>query len=470
MEADERVHFIGIGGSGMSPLAHIMSGLGWRVSGSDIRYSPHLADLAAIGAQVYQGHDPSVVQGAARVVVSAAVPDGDPELVAARRLGIPVVTRAELLGEIMRPRRGIAVTGTHGKTTTSAMIALIMEEAGLDPTVAVGAGLPWIATGGKAGRGEYMVVEADEAYRSFLKLDPEVAVVTNIDDDHRDHYGSFEAIVDAFTQFLERIKPLGFAVLCADDPNVTRAASRLERRVVRYAVATEADYTVSEPRHLGFGSRFAASRHGRPMGQVELSVPGMHNMSNAIAAIALCDQLGIDFGVVRTGLARFTGADRRCQVLARTPDVTLVDDYAHHPAEIRATLAALRKAASGRLVAVFQPQRFSRTKLLHDEFVRSFSLADVIAVTEIYYEGTGEEPVPGVTGRRLAESIEAYEGRPVVYLPDRDALEDFLRSAASPGDTIVTMGAGDIYRTSRRFAEELLRSGARPGPSEDGRW
>ncbi|HAI85611.1 MAG TPA: UDP-N-acetylmuramate--L-alanine ligase [Firmicutes bacterium] len=470
MEQDERIHFIGIGGSGMSPLAQIMSGLGWRVSGSDIRFSPHLADLAALGARVYQGHDPSVVRGATSVVVSAAVPADDPELAAARSLGIRVITRAELLGEIMRPRRGIAVTGTHGKTTTSAMIAQIMEEAGLDPTVAVGAGLPWVASGGKAGSGEFMVAEADEAYRSFLNLDPEVAVVTNIDDDHRDHYGSFEAIVSAFTQFLQRIKPLGIAVLCADDPNVARAASGLERTVVRYGTAVEADYTMSEPRSMGLGSRFTVARRGRPMGQVELSVPGMHNMSNAMAAIAVCDQLGIDFDLVRSGLARFFGADRRCQVLARTPDVTLIDDYAHHPAEIRATLAALRQAASGRLVAVFQPQRFSRTRLLHDEFVRSFSLADVIAVTEIYYEGTGELPMPGITGQHLAQSIEAYEGRPVVFLPDRDALEGFLRGAVIPGDTIVTMGAGDIYRTSRRFAEELLRSGARPGPSEDGRW
>ena len=465
-----RVHFVGIGGSGMSPLARILIGHGAEVSGSDIRYSPHLEDLAALGADVYQGHDPSRIDGVDLVVASAAVPQDDPELQAAHERGIRVVSRAELLGEIMRPRRGIAVTGTHGKTTTSGMIAHILIEAGLDPTVAVGAGLPWTPSGGHAGEGEFMVVEADEAYGSFLKLDPEIAVVTNIDDDHRDYYETFEGIMEGFTQFLRRIKPGGFAVLCADDHNVLRAAEGLDRRIIYYGISSEADYTSADYSQLGFGSRFSVMRRGACLGQIELSVPGMHNMSNAVAAVAVCDQLGIDFSIISRGLAGYMGAERRCQVLAKTPEMTLVDDYAHHPVEIRATLAALRKAAEGRLVVVFQPQRYTRTKYLRDEFARSFSLADVIAITDIYYEGTGESPIPGVSGRDLAERIAAYEGKPVTYLADRAALDDFLRNSTGPGDTVVTMGAGDIYRSSRRFAEELARPEAGFRLSHDGRW
>lgn len=465
-----RVHFIGIGGSGMSPLARILIGHGAQVSGSDIRYSPHLEDLAALGADVYQGHDLSYVDGVDLVVVSAAVPGDDPELRAARERGARIVSRAELLGDIMRPLRGIAVTGTHGKTTTSGMIAVILNEAGLDPTVAVGAGLPWTPSGGKAGSGEFMVVEADEAYGSFLKLDPEIAVVTNIDDDHRDYYETFEGIMEGFVKFLRRIKPNGFAVLCADDENVLRAARGLERRIVYYGITSEADYAAADYSQLGFGSRFSVMHGGTCLGQIELSAPGTHNMNNAIAAVAVCDQLGIDFPVISRGLAGYRGAERRCEVLAKTADMTLVDDYAHHPVEIRATLAALRKVAEGRLVVVFQPQRYTRTKYLRDEFVRSFSLADVVAITDIYYEGTGESPIPGVSGRDLAERIAAYEGRPVTYLADKDALDDFLRNSTGPGDTVVTMGAGDIYRSSRRFAEELALEDASSRLSHDGRW
>lgn len=458
MEHGNVYHFIGIGGSGMSPLAEIVMGLGVKVTGSDIRYSPHLADLEASGATVYSGHDPEVAVRADLVVISAAVPADDPELMAAKRAGISVMTRAQLLGELFEARRGIGVTGTHGKSTTSAMIASIFEFAGLDPTVAVGAGLSWAPSGGRTGRGEFMVVEADEAYKSFLTLKPEVAVVTNIDDDHRDHYGSFENIMAAFSQFLSQIKPGGRAVLCADDPNVLKAAAGLERDVVTYGKSEQADYVAANPGFSGFGSRFDVMLHGIGLGSIALAVPGAHNMINATAACAVAHGLGIDFGSIKDGLAAYRGAERRCQVLFDSHDLTVVDDYAHHPAEIRATLSALRAAARGRLVVVFQPQRFSRTHLLFDEFVKSFSLADVVGITEIYHEGTGESPVPGVTGKRLAESISMYEGRPVAFLADRHEALDFLRSQARPGDTLVTMGAGDIYRSARSLAQEFRGS------------
>ncbi|MCR4425741.1 MAG: UDP-N-acetylmuramate--L-alanine ligase [Firmicutes bacterium] len=458
----KRVHFIGVGGSGMSPLARILSGMGARVSGSDIKPSPKLSEVSEAGVEVYTGHDPARVHDAELVVVSAAVPPDDPELRAAKEAGIHVVTRAELLGELMNPARGIAVTGTHGKTTTSSMVALSLERAGLDPTIVVGASVPKIPGGGKLGRGEFVVVEADEAYGSFLRLTPEVAVVTSIDDDHRDYYSTFEGILEGFAQFLRRIKPGGTAVVCADDPNTGRAVSGLRRRIVTYGFAPGADYTAASSEALGFGSRFEVVHRGRPLGKLELAVPGVHNISNALAASAVCDLLGVDFGAVRDALRDFTGAERRCQILARTRGVTVVDDYAHHPAEIRATLSALRRATSGRLVAVFQPHRFTRTKLLMDEFARSFGNADVIGVTEIFYEGTGEQPIAGLSGKELCARISAFEGREATYIPDRGALDEFLRKTVRSGDIVVTMGAGDIYRASRKYADELLDGSTTP--------
>ena len=463
MDGERTYHFVGVGGSGMSPLAQIIIGLGHKVTGSDIRYSPHLADLEVSGAKVYSGHDPEVACQADVVVVSAAVPHDDPEVAAARAAGIPVISRAQLLGQLFEDRRGIGVTGTHGKTTTSGMLATIFMEAGLDPTVAVGAGLTWAPSGGRAGSGEFMIVEADEAYGSFLTLRPEVAVVTNIDDDHRDYYGSFENIMSAFIQYLRQVKPGGRAVVCADDPTVLRAAEGAECDVVLYGQAggdVELDYAAADLRLNGMGSRFRVLYRGHDMGEIYLAVPGVHNVVNATAAYAVAHGLGIDHQHIRAGLRDYVGAERRCQVLYRAGGLTIVDDYAHHPAEIRATLAALRAAAGGRLVVVFQPQRYTRTKLLFDDFVKSFGLADVVAVTEVYHEGTGESPIPGVSGMRLAEAISEHEGKSVRYLADRFEALEFLRSQARPGDTLVTMGAGDIYRAARSLAEELKRDAA----------
>lgn len=460
MDLEHTYHFIGIGGSGMSPLAQIILGLGRKVTGSDVRYSPHLADLEAGGALVYSGHDPAIAVKADAVVVSAAVPAGDPELVAARAAGLPVFTRAQLLGQLFDAKRGIGVTGTHGKTTTTAMVASILMHAGIDPVVAVGAGLTWAPSGGYVGRGDYMVVEADEAYGSFLALRPEIAVVTNIDDDHRDYYGSFERIMQAFATYLEQVKPGGAAVLCADDAKVMRVAEAVECRKVFYGLegrtpGARLDYAAAHRAFHGMGSRFRVMHNGHDMGVIELNVPGEHNIANATAAFAVAHTIGIDPVHISAGLGEYVGAERRCQVLMRAGGITVVDDYAHHPSEIRATLAALRAAAAGRLVVVFQPQRYTRTSLLFDDFVKSFGLADVIAVTEVYHEGTGESAIPGVSGRRLAQAIAEHEGKSVRYLADRFEALDYMRQEMRPGDTLVTMGAGDIYRSARSYAEEL---------------
>ncbi len=460
MDLEHTYHFIGVGGSGMSPLAQIMLGLGHRVTGSDVRYSPHLADLEAGGAVVYSGHDPAVAVKADAVVVSAAVPASDPEFAAARAAGVPVFTRAQLLGQLFEAKRGIGVTGTHGKSTTTAMVASILMHAGLDPVVMVGAGMSWAPSGGYAGHGEFMVVEADEAYGSFLALKPEIAVVTNIDDDHRDYYGSFERIMEAFATYLDQVKPGGTAVLCADDPHVMRVANTVECSKVFYGLegrssGVRLDYASRDQVFRGLGSQFRVAHHGRDMGVIELIVPGAHNIANATAAFAVAHGLGIDPEQIRAGLARYKGAERRCQVLLRAGGTTIVDDYAHHPSEIRATLAALRSATVGRLVVVFQPQRYTRTSLLFDDFVKSFGLADVIAVTEVYHEGTGESAIPGVSGRRLAGAIAEHEGKSVRYLADRFEALDYMKNELRPGDTLVTMGAGDIYRAARSLAEEL---------------
>ena len=467
IESGMRVHFVGIAGSGMSPLARILIDLGCSVSGSDIKRSAVLDELMSKGAEVYTGHDASVASKADMLIVSAAVPQDDVELEAARSLNIPVLTRAELLGLLMNPRFGIAVTGTHGKTTTSSMVSLILENAGLDTAFVVGSSFSGISGGGKLGKSDLMVVEADEAYGSFLKLNPSVAVVTNIDDDHRDYYGSFEGILNGFREFLGRIKPDGIAIMCSDDDHVRNLILQVERRVVTYGVHTAADYTVTDVEVNGFGTSFTVIKGGEKLGSARLNVPGIHNISNALAAIAVADQLGVDFESIRKALQVFEGARRRCQILSKKGSkVMVIDDYAHHPAEINATLLAVKQIveqlnesadAKGvrRLISVFQPQRYTRTKFLKDEFTKAFKHSDFIIVTEIYAEGTGECPIPGVNGRSLAEAISKYEERNVEFLPDSNAIIDFLKDLVRDGDFVVFMGAGDINKTACKFADEL---------------
>ena len=461
-----KVHFVGIAGSGMSPLARILLDFGCLVSGSDIKISQTLDELKEKGASVYTGHNKDFVVDVDLLVVSSAVPNDDEEVSFARQNGIKIVSRAELLGALMNLQRGIAVTGTHGKTTTSSMISLILVEAGADPTAIIGSSFSNVLNGGKLGRGDFMVVEADEAYGSFLCLDPEIAVITNVDDDHRDHYGSFDGIMEGFKSFVKRVDPNGFIVYCLDDANTREVVSNYEGKLISYGLCkekkSEAEYIASDIQVTAFGSKFWVLKDGSRLVEIELSIPGYHNVSNALGAIACVNELDVDLMAASKALKAFTGARRRCQVLTRNNGVTVIDDYAHHPKEIEETLKALRgtlkfskesgSSSKGRLIAIFQPQRYTRTQFLMNDFAKCFSEADVIGITQIYSEGTGESPIEGVSGEKLSELVAQHEGKQVEYFNDKDKLRGFLRENVRPGDFLVMMGAGDIYKVTHEFA------------------
>lgn len=460
MKRQGRIHFVGIGGHGMSSIARVLLQMGYEISGSDVADSPRVRALRAAGADVHIGHSEILVEGASRVVVSAAVPRNNVEVLAAVRLGIPVASRAEMLGELMNPRVGVAISGTHGKTTTSSMIATVLIEAGLDPTCVLGEEVDAVPGGGRSGRGEVVVVEADEAYGSFLKLWPKIAVVTNIDDDHLDYYGTSRAIDEAFVEFLGHVPEEGLAVLSCENARlmaIEKHQKHLRCRKVLYGLSS-GDISCLDPVRAGRGYRFGVLYRGRLLGQLELGVPGRHNIANALACVGVGLELGVPFDVIRRGLAGFRGARRRQEVVGEVGGVTVVDDYAHHPTEIRATLAALKESHGGRLVVVFQPQRFTRTKLLFDEFARSFSSADVVVITEIYHRGTGEEPIPGVSGERLADAIRAHEGPggpQVEFISTLQGIVSWLLSEVRSGDLVVTMGAGDVDSVARELVKRM---------------
>ena len=453
-----RVHFIGAGGYGMRPLAAILLKLGNQVSGSDIKDSAGLRELEEMGAQVWLGHNRDAIASSSAVIYSNAVPEDDPELSEARRLGIRVLPRADLLAMLFNSTRGIGVTGTHGKTTTTAMLTYILIEAGFDPMALVGSGLPDMPTGGRYGAGPYMVVEADEAYGTFLKLRPYAAIITNVDDDHRDHYGTYEAIKEAFGSYSASIRQDGLLVVCSDSQDAVEAARRASCRIVRYGLTEEDGYGAKDVAVSGFGSEFTVQRRGAALGRLKLAVPGMHNITNALGAAAAALEIGVPFESIRNGILAYKGADRRCQRISDLAGIAVIDDYAHHPEEVKATLSALRTATPGRLIAIFQPQRFSRTQLLMDRFATAFSDADYLLVTDVYYKGTGEQPIEGVSGKVLAGRISEARGSAVEFADGAEAAALWALAIAKRGDTVVTMGAGDIWRATRIIAERLKES------------
>jgi UDP-N-acetylmuramate--alanine ligase len=439
-----RIHFVGIGGIGMSGIAEVLLNLGYEVSGSDLRGSEITTRLSALGGAIAIGHRADNVAKADVVVVSSAIPSKNPEVAVARARGVPVIPRAEMLAELMRLKTGIAVAGSHGKTTTTSMVAHLLAAAGLDPTAVVGGRLNNFGSNAKLGRGELMVVEADESDGSFLRLSPTVAVVTNIDPEHLDHYGDFGRLRTAFVQFINRVPFYGLAVLCLDHPAVQGLIGEVEKRYATYGRSPLADYQASDLVLDGFRSTFRASRKGEPLGGFELAMVGEHNVLNALAALAVADELGVPVEASREALAAFRGVDRRFTVRGTEGGVTVIDDYGHHPAEVRATLAGARRAFGRRLVVAFQPHRYSRTRDLREEFATAFNDADLLLCTEIY--AAGEDPIPGVTGEALAECLRAQGDREVVYAPDRPALLEALLDRVLPGDLVVTLGAGDITR------------------------
>jgi len=447
----QRIHLIGIGGSGMSGIAEVLLALGYAVSGSDLKNSPVTERLRNLGAKIYEGHEPQHVRGAQVVVMSSAVRPDNAEIAEARKLKIPVIPRAEMLAELMRLKYGIAVAGAHGKTTTTSLIASVLAAAGFDPTFVVGGRVNAAGTNARVGQGDYMVVEADESDRSFLLLAPVVAVVTTIDREHLDQYHSLEEIQSVFLEFVNRVPFYGAVVLSLDEPNVQAILPGVKRPVITYGVSAQADLVISEIELAGLESSFRLTFHGDDLGKFRLpSPPGIHNVRNAAAAAAVALNLGIPADLIREGLAKFAGVGRRFEVKGVFAGVTLIDDYGHHPAEIRATLEAARGCNYKRLLVLFQPHRYSRTKHLWDDFCRAFNLADVLVVSEIY--AAGELPIEGVSGQKLAEAISAAGHKNVVFTSTlQKGVEGLLREA-QPGDAILAIGAGTVNRSLDELA------------------
>ncbi|MGE5188753.1 MAG: UDP-N-acetylmuramate--L-alanine ligase [Gemmatimonadota bacterium] len=441
-----RIHFVGIGGIGMSGIAELLLNLGYRVTGSDLRRSDTTDRLAGLGAEIRTGHAAENVPDDGHVVVvSSAVRPDNPEVVEAHRRKIPVIPRAEMLAELMRMKYGIVIAGTHGKTTTTSMVATILATAGWDPTAVVGGKLNSLGSNAKLGRGDFLVAEADESDGSFLKLSPTVAVVTNIDPEHLDFYSGIGQIKETFLHFVNKVPFYGFAVLCVDHPNVQELIPSVEKTVVTYGFSHQADYRAGEVVAEGMASRFILVRRDERLGEVVLRAPGRHNVSNAVAAAAVAAELGIPFERIREGLADYRGVHRRFQVKGERGGVTVVDDYGHHPAEIRATLEAARDVWPGRRLAVgFQPHRYTRTHALFREFVSAFHDADLLFVFDVY--PAGEEPIPGASGERLCAAIRDHGHKAVHYAGKAGDAAGEVVPRLRPGDIFLTMGAGDVWK------------------------
>ena len=447
----QRVHLIGIGGSGMSGIAELLISLGYSVSGSDLKASAIIQRLRGLGATVYIGHSEENVHGAQVAVTSSAIAAENPEVAEARRLKIPIIPRAEMLAELMRLKCGIAVAGAHGKTTTTSLIASVLAAANLDPTFVVGGRLNHAGTGGKLGQGEHMVVEADESDRSFLLLNPVIAVVTTIDREHLDQYKDLEEIQRTFIEFVNRVPFYGAVVLSVDEHNVQGIISRVKRPVITYGLSSQATLQISRIQPAGFGSEFHLTHVGEPLGVFSIPTPpGIHNVRNAAAAVAVGLYLNLPAELIREGLAKFGGVSRRFEVKGPYNGVTLIDDYGHHPAEIRATLEAARNCGFKRLLVLFQPHRYTRTKELWDDFCGAFNQADVLILTDIY--SAGEKPMCCVTGARLAASILDSGHHNVRYMQTMQEAIETLYGMARPGDAIIALGAGSVGRALEQLA------------------
>jgi len=450
----QQIHFVGIGGSGMSGIAEILLNLGYRVTGSDQKKNDAVERLAELGAKIFVGHQASNVEGAHVVVYSSAVSRDNVEVQVARQRQIPTIPRAEMLAELMRLKYGIAVAGTHGKTTTTSMVGAVLAEGRYDPTIVVGGRVTSLGSNARLGQGEFLVAEADESDGSFLKLAPTIAVVTTIDAEHLDHYGSLDAIREAFVAFVNKVPFYGAAVLCLDQPNIQRLIPRIEKRIITYGLESGADL---EARHLhlaGMKSRFEVLQRGSLLGELELQIPGRHNALNALAAVGVGLDLDIPFATIRKALAAFSGVQRRFQILGRARGVTVVDDYGHHPAEIRATLAAAKAGFDCRVLTVFQPHRYTRTQHLREEFLTAFNQADALIVMDIY--AAGEVAIAGVTAQDLAEGIRSHGHRDVTYLgSDRARVVEHLAEIVRTGDLVITLGAGDVSQLGPELLKRL---------------
>jgi UDP-N-acetylmuramate--alanine ligase len=451
----QHVHFVGIGGIGMSGIAEVLLNLGYKVSGSDIRPTEITQRLEQLGATIYPRHAAENVKGVHVVVTSSAVRAGNPEIEEAQRRKIPVIARAEMLAELARLKYAIAVAGTHGKTTTTSMIATILDRAGSDPTVVVGGLLNTIGSNARLGKGDFIILEADESDRSFLLLSPTIAVVTNIEADHLDQYRDLEDIRTAFLSFINKVPFYGAAILCIDDPAVQSLIPQIKRRIVTYGTAATADVCLSDVQFEGLESTFTVRFNGGRTQKIRLHVPGMHNVLNATAAFAAARDMDVDGAVIAAALETFHGVDRRFQIKSRD-GVTVIDDYAHHPTEIRATLGAAKSGNFSRIFAVFQPHRYTRTFHLFDDFARAFNLADVVLILDIY--PAGETPIDGVTTPALIEKLKSFGHKNAIHAPNFDMIESYVIANAKSGDAVVVMGAGNVTKLSDTLSERLSRS------------
>jgi len=459
----QRIHFVGIGGIGMSGIAEVLLNLGYKISGSDLKSSPVTQRLASLGAQTFEGHAAANISGADVVVTSSAIPVANPEVSEARRLHIPVIQRAEMLAELMRLKYGIAIAGMHGKTTTTSMVAAVLAAGGLDPTVVVGGRVDALGSNARLGKSQYLVAEADESDRSFLKLSPILSVVTNIDREHMDCYRDMRDVRRTFLEFMARVPFYGLVVGCNDDPTLRRLLPRAHRRVTTYGTTRSSDFLIrlekSLPQAQGSTadhrplSRFGVTYKGKDLGVFTLHVPGTHNVLNATAAIAVGTALDIPVDQIRAALDSFRGVDRRFQLKGTAAGVRVIDDYGHHPTEIRATLAAARQCGFRRVHAVFQPHRYTRTRDLMDEFATAFTEADSLLVLDIY--AASEKPIEGISGETLAHQIAGKGHRAAVYVSSFAEAVSAVTALAQPGDMILTLGAGSVSQLGPMILETL---------------
>jgi UDP-N-acetylmuramate--alanine ligase len=448
------IHFVGIGGIGMSGIAELLLNLGYRVSGSDLRASDITLRLEDLGGTFFTGHAGDQIAGADVVVTSSAIDTGNPEVAAASRAAIPVIPRAEMLAELMRLKYSVAIAGAHGKTSTTSLVAAVLAAGELDPTVVIGGKLRGLGANAVLGQGDYIVAEADESDGSFLKFSPTIAVVTNIDREHLDFYHDLDTIKSVFVDFIDRIPFYGLAVLCLDNEPIQDILPAVKKRFTTYGMSTQADYQAKNVAFEEMGSRFRVEHQGKTLGEIHLNLPGIHNVYNAMASIAVGLELDIDFTVIRSALENAAGVQRRLEIKGRAKDITVVDDYGHHPTEIKTTLEALEKSwPDNRKVVVFQPHRYTRTRDLFDEFTRAFYQSDVLVILPIY--AASETPIENVDARTLQEAIAAHGHRQVIYEADADAALSFLKTRVRPGDVVLTLGAGDVWKVGEALLAEL---------------
>jgi UDP-N-acetylmuramate--alanine ligase len=448
-----KIHFIGIGGIGMSGIAEVLLNLNYQISGSDLRASDITQRLGTMGAEIYLGHAASNLRDVDVVVTSSAVKSDNAEVSEALRRLIPVIPRAEMLAELMRMKYGIAVAGTHGKTTTTSMVATLFCHGGLDPTAVIGGRLDAFGSNAKLGQGQFLVAEADESDGSFLKLSPTIAIVTNIDADHLDFYRDLEEIKETFVEFINKIPFYGRAILCLDDKNIQGIIPLIRKRFTTYGFSAQADFQASEVEHQALQTSFAVDYCGQRLGRISFQMPGDHNVLNALAATAAAMEVGLDFATIAAGFKNFGGVQRRFQIKDEINGIMIVDDYGHHPAEIKATLNAARNGWERRIVTVFQPHRYSRTAALFDDFTTAFYETDQLIILDIY--AAGEDAIDGISAEKLAAQVTGHGHKDVQYLADRGKVVDHLLSNCHEGDIVITMGAGNVWQIGEEFAQRL---------------